>query len=145
MNGLETSMIDGVKLITAQTTRTTPTIEWFNAFDNHLQRQQAPSLSRLNLSAIVKPLYFKGDKKAKKRKSTDADKAQSADPDFPEVYMQSPHVDEPGNDDKEVSINRGSDIVKPVIVVLSKNAKRHHKGIHKQRSGGYAIRCLLSL
>lgn len=62
---------------------------------------------------MVKPLSFKGEKKPKKRKRADADKAEGA----PATQVQRVE-DEPENDDSWVSAEATTDVIGPVMIVL---------------------------
>ena len=63
--------------------------------------------------AMVKPLTFKGDKKVKKRKRTDAEKTD----DGPSKQLAKLD-DEPDNDDSWVSAEATTDVVGPIMIVL---------------------------
>lgn len=63
---------------------------------------------------MVKPLSFKGDKKHKKRKRTDADRDAE---DGPATQVQKVD-DEADNDDSWVSAEAASDVAGPVMIVL---------------------------
>ncbi|KAH7155763.1 FRG1-like family-domain-containing protein [Dactylonectria estremocensis] len=68
---------------------------------------------------MVKPLSFKGDKKAKKRKRADVDKApRDAEAVSQDVQKQKPDADEPQDDDSWVSAEGVADVVGPVMIVL---------------------------
>ncbi|KAI0452470.1 FRG1-like family-domain-containing protein [Xylaria acuta] len=65
---------------------------------------------------MVKPLTFKGDKKSKKRKRTDAESAPSG-VETSELVAARPAEDE-GDDDSWVSAEAVGDVVGPVMLVL---------------------------
>ncbi|KAK7397716.1 hypothetical protein QQX98_012914 [Neonectria punicea] len=71
---------------------------------------------------MVKPLSFKGDKKVKKRKRTDADKPSrdaNADPESQAVQKQNANDDDQTeNDDSWVSAEGAADVVGPIMIVL---------------------------
>ncbi|KAM5355185.1 hypothetical protein ACJ41O_001831 [Fusarium nematophilum] len=70
---------------------------------------------------MVKPLSFKGDKKPKKRKRTDAEKAARDAVDEGgqlQKQQQQPDEDEAENDDSWVSAEAATDVVGPVMIVL---------------------------
>jgi protein FRG1 len=65
---------------------------------------------------MVKPLSFKGDKKAKKRKRADAGEASN---EAGESQQKAPKVeDDPENDDSWVSAEAVTDVTGPVMFVL---------------------------
>ena len=67
---------------------------------------------------MVKPLTFKGDKKPKKRKRTDAEKAARDDTEAGPSDIQRKTEDEVEGDDSWVSAEATGDVVGPVMIVL---------------------------
>lgn len=70
------------------------------------------------LIIMVKPLTFKGDKKTKKRKRTDAEKAARNDTEAGPSDVQKKTEDEVESDDSWVSAEATGDVVGPVMIVL---------------------------
>ncbi|KAL2675524.1 hypothetical protein Neosp_011710 [[Neocosmospora] mangrovei] len=67
---------------------------------------------------MVKPLTFKGDKKQKKRKRTDAEKAARDDIEAGTSDVQKKTEDEVEGDDSWVSAEATGDVIGPVMIVL---------------------------
>lgn len=67
---------------------------------------------------MVKPLTFKGDKKQKKRKRTDAEKAARDDIEAGPSDVQRKTEDEVEGDDSWVSAEATRDVIGPVMIVL---------------------------
>ncbi|KAK6709270.1 hypothetical protein SNK04_010213 [Fusarium graminearum] len=68
---------------------------------------------------MVKPLTFKGDKKVKKRKRTDAEKASRDDVnDETDQQVQKTTTEEAENDDSWVSAEATTDVSGPIMIVL---------------------------
>lgn len=83
-----------------------------------------PSLTRApifyesdSISTMVKPLSFKGDKKPKKRKRTDAGPS-SAEAGSTELALAKAADEDPENDDSWVSADTLVDVVGPAMFVL---------------------------
>lgn len=64
---------------------------------------------------MVKPLTFKGDKKAKKRKRTDAGEASG---EVDDSKLKASQEEDPENDDSWVSADAVTDVTGPVMFVL---------------------------
>jgi hypothetical protein len=71
----------------------------------------------LEYPIMVKPLTFKGDKKVKKRKRTDAEKSQRDGVDDEAGQLQKTGEDAE-NDDSWVSAEAVTDVVGPIMIVL---------------------------
>lgn len=67
---------------------------------------------------MVKPLTFKGDKKVKKRKRTDVEKASRDDAVNEETGQVQKTGEEAENDDSWVSAEATTDVVGPIMIVL---------------------------
>ncbi|KAI1058753.1 hypothetical protein LB507_003857 [Fusarium sp. FIESC RH6] len=67
---------------------------------------------------MVKPLSFKGDKKVKKRKRTDAEKSSRDDVAVNEETQVQKTGEEAENDDSWVSAETDTDVVGPIMIVL---------------------------
>jgi protein FRG1 len=67
---------------------------------------------------MVKPLSFKGDKKPKKRKRTEAESSAAAESGSNEVVNATAATQEAADDDSWVSAEALGDVVGPILFVL---------------------------